>query len=145
MTQTLAVARAASIAMAVCLALLCVGCKKKHSAQSSACTAVSRSVLDAVAVGLRDHTTTLRHAFAVDAKDHRMTFVSAELVVRGREKDAGPILTWTTATASTPANDFEAADEEAVKSSTWPKAPKDVNPTIDELVQSRACVAAKRP
>lgn len=136
----------------VAVALAGTGCgadvlKDDRSALSPRCEVVPEDVAAHLASRIDgDEPTSLRSPHMVQAEDVTdRWFVSAELVVAGREKDAGRIGTWVTTGRPSPASEFAAVDEDARTNSTWPDGPDDLEVTADGVYPSRQCADHYRP
>lgn len=116
-------------------------------ALSPRCLPVDPAVLTAVEAGVaaQDGAPRLRHGYAVRSDDREVYFLSAELVVGGRNERRGDILTWATADPRTPSDDYRAVDTKAKELSGWAPSGDAVRITTDGAVLSRACVNTKRP
>lgn len=87
----------------------------------------------------------LRHGYAVRSDDVDAYFLSAELVVDGRDERRGDILTWATADPRVASEDYRAVDIRAKELSEWSPSGAGERITTDGAVLSRSCVNTDRP
>lgn len=125
--------------------LVLTACGGDDEALSPRCLPVDPPAVAAVEARLAAPGGALRHAYAVRSDDVEAYFLSAELVLDGRDERRGDILTWATADPRAASDDYRAVDVKAKELSEWPASGEAERITTDGAVLSRSCVNTERP